>query len=64
MICSPSRLEDQRIRMMMLEVMEISLRHGDVDNARSIGESSAKLKRRIDTHDYKVEDKWHGICSK
>ena len=62
MIASPSRLEDQRIRLMMLEVMEICLRHGDINTAKNIGESSATIKRRIDTHDYSGEDRWDRLC--
>lgn len=47
----------------MLECTAICLRNGLTEQARSIGESSAKLKTRIDTHDYSKEDKWHRITN-
>lgn len=58
MIASPNRQEDMYARMFMLEAMEICLRTGHVDSAKSIGQASAIMKRRIDTHDYKLDDKW------
>lgn len=55
-IANPSREEDRRARLDMLECTAICLRNGLTDTARAIGESSRTLKRRIDTHDYSRED--------
>lgn len=60
-LVSPSREEDRRARLDMLECIGVCLRNGLTDHARSIGESSRTLKNRIDTHDYSIEDKWNRI---
>lgn len=60
-LASRAREEDRRARLDMLESAAICLRNGLTDQAREIGEASAKLKKRIDTRDYSIEDKWSRI---
>lgn len=56
MIISQSKLEDMAARDMMLEAMEIMIRTGDMESAKSFGESARKMKERIQTKDYSGED--------
>ncbi len=56
MIFSPARLVDLKFREQVLNDLEWAISMGYTETAQSIGELSATLKKRIDTHDYKRED--------
>jgi hypothetical protein len=58
MIASPSKTLDIRARYYMLEAMEICLRTGHTEIAKSLGEGSVSLKKRLETFDYSKEDKY------
>lgn len=57
MIVSSLKIEDMRLRSMILDVLEISIRHGYVDLAKEIGRHSAAIKHRIETNDYFASEK-------
>lgn len=52
MMYSQNRKEYIETRAVMLEAMQICLRTGNLDEAKSIGESARKLKDKIEKHDY------------
>lgn len=56
MIVSPSRAEDMRWRLQLLNDMEKDLREGRPITAKEIGRMTAWLDKRIKTHDYVRED--------
>lgn len=64
MLYSLAKREDLHGRSFMLECMEILLRLGRTEDAKAIGVSSAKLKQRLDTHDYSKEERWEKIINR
>lgn len=53
---SPAKELDRQARVSMLEGMEIAIRTGDMETAKSLGESARKMKEQIETKDYTIDD--------
>lgn len=60
---SPAREYDRKIRQNVLEVLQVCLRLGDVENAKLYGAESARLKKRIETYDYRAEDAQYALVA-
>ncbi len=60
---SISKQNDIRARELMLEAVELCLRTGQHEAAKSILADSKKMAERINTHDYSREDEIEGIIS-
>ena len=56
MIISPSKAEDIRWRVSLLQEMAMDLRQGRLLTAKEIGRMTSWLDTRIKTHDYARED--------
>lgn len=54
---SETREEDRAIRVLMLECMQIAIRHGLIEQAKDIGLSARKMAEKIKTHDYTQADR-------
>jgi len=57
MITSQTREADRKARTTILEALKSSLRIGDKDTAKSLGEASAKIATRMKGN-YSKEDAW------
>lgn len=60
MIASPSKLEDMKLRAILIEDMGNALAKGRTDFAKELGALSKKLAHKIATYDYSEEDKSAG----
>lgn len=56
MVISKAREYDRAVRLCLLEIIGVCLRAGRTDDAITFGMESARLKKRIATHDYRKED--------
>lgn len=67
MIISRAKLDDMKIRDLMLSVMEVAVRTGHLDIAKEIGEYSQQLATHITIHNYTKQDSFikrlHGILN-
>lgn len=61
MIISPTREFDREVRMMFLETIKWAVENGKIEFAKTIGQSSEKLKHKMQTHDYTSQDVAHGL---
>jgi len=57
MIISPTREQDRRRRVLILEIMELCLKAGMREAAETCGEISRTLAEQIKTADYSLQDK-------
>lgn len=55
-IASISKERDRAIRLNLLEITRYCLEHGMIEDAKFYGEHSARVKKRIEEHDYSAED--------
>ena len=63
MIISQARELDRNIRMNVLRIIGVAARRGDMERVKTFSAESLRLKRRIESHDYTVEDEAYKTLS-
>lgn len=61
---SPTKVRDRDNRILFLETMEVALRLGNIEMAKTFGEHSSFMKQKIETHDYTADDQQYERVTK
>ena len=56
---SNGREQDRQLRQNMLELTQICIKSGRIEDAKFFGAESKRLKKKIETYDYRYEDAQH-----